>query len=295
MASRACILVGLCLLACACLGEDFDLGDPVGQSLAKTLTNTLTPWPTEITALRFGVPPIVDQAQMEDAYGPLAEYLGERLGVPTTLVQASSYADLGRLVKEGQVDLALFTSASYVQAEQHEPTLTIILKQVSNGAPAYLGYVYCDADLPATELEDLRGHSICFVDALSTSGYLYPRMLIKRRGLDPDAFFSKVVFGGNHLACLKKVMAGECDAGATWAGAFTLARDEGLKVHRLRILAKTPWIPFNALAIGANLPSAAGERIAQELLGLNTRSPDGQRVISHAMRLNAWVVVSGWG
>ena len=94
--------------------------------------------------------------------------------------------------------------------------------------------------------------------------------------------------GGNHLACIDKVLAGECDAGATWAGAFTLARDAGKPVHKLRLLAKTPWIPFNALAVRGDLPPDAAHRITQELLMLNTRSPDGKRVLSHSMRLNAW-------
>jgi phosphate/phosphite/phosphonate ABC transporter binding protein len=249
-------------------------------------------WPAHLREVRFGVTPYLDEQSVQTALAPVLEVLSERIEVPVRLVVAESYAELGQMMRQQEIDLAKFSPLSYVEAKEADPDMEILLTQVASGSTSYLGYLYVRADDEAEELGDLAGRSFCYVDPQSTSGYLYPRALLRSRGLDPDEMFSRTVFGGNHLACLEQVLDGTVDAGAAFSGALAAARRRGLEVFRLKILGKTARIPYDAYCARSGLPPAAAGRLKQELLRLSTRTPDGQRLIGGAGRFNAWTEAS---
>ena len=43
-----------------------------------------------------------------------------------------------------------------------------------------------------SSLEDIRDRLFAFTDPSSTSGYAYPNMMLKQRGIDPESYFRKV-------------------------------------------------------------------------------------------------------
>src|SRR5204862_4784158 len=77
-------------------------------------------------------------------------------------------------------------------------------------------------------VEELRGKTIAFVDPASSSGYIYPMVLLVQRGLvrnrDPKTFFREVVFSGAHDASMRALLNGHVDAIAS----FDLAREQYL-------------------------------------------------------------------
>jgi phosphate/phosphite/phosphonate ABC transporter binding protein len=245
-------------------------------------------WPAGLARLGFGTVPVLGAEETQAVYQPLMELLSAHLGVPVELVVTRDYAELTALLARAEVDVGLFTALSYVQAREAMPAVRPILRQVVAGSGSYLGYVYTTVENPAEHLADLAGRSVCWADLQSTSGYLYPRALLRAKGRDPDTFFGRVEFGGNHLVCLERVLAGQVDAAATYAGAFSAGRARGLAVDRVKIVAKTPRIPYNALTVRPGLPAAAEERIRRELSALSTRSLEGVRALNREMRLNAW-------
>jgi phosphate/phosphite/phosphonate ABC transporter binding protein len=265
------------------------LDDPlVGPRAVGAAVPPLPEWPAELPRLRLGLIPVLGPDETARTYQPLIEYLGTRLGVPAELVVADDYGALTALLRDGRVDAALFTALSYVEAHEQVPDLLLLLKQVVAGAETYVGYVYTTREHPAESVEGLAGAVMCWVDPQSTSGYLFPRALLRQRGRDPDRFFGHTEQGGNHLECLERVLDGRADAAATYAGAFATGRTRGLPVERIKIVGKTRRIPYNALVARPGLPAAAAARLKGELLRLSTLSQEGQRSLSADMRLNAW-------
>ena len=283
------LLLGLFLFGCQEL--DFDGIESKQRTLSRLVIEDapLAPWPKELDKLRLGVTPFTSEDEIKEAYAPLLDHLARRLGIKAELVLVDSYSDLGERMKRQEIDLGSFPPLSYVHAKHADPGLRLLLRQVADGLDTYIGYVYTLADVPAQSILDLAGRSICYVDPYSTSGYLYPRLLIKRLGRDPDQFFSRSIFAHNHMACMERVLIGDVDVGATYSGTYSLARGNGLPVHRIKILAKTQPIPFDAYCVRSGLPEQAGRRLKQELLGLSTRTPDGLRVLNTKMKLNAWI------
>ena len=283
------LAAGLCLiLACS----DRAPADAAWARALRTAheagTARVTTWPQEIRALRFGAIPYLDPEELRTTFAPLLAHLETRLGVATEMVIATDYGDLGRRMQRQEVDLGDFTPLAYVAAKRRDPGLRPLLRQVAEGSTSYLGYIYAGPGFAGRTLDDLAGRSMCYVDPLSTSGYLYPRALLKDLGHDPRGFFGRTEFGGNHLACMRRVLAGELDAGAAYSGTFSIARRQGLAVDQLTILGKTARIPFDAFCVRSGLPAAAARRLKEELLSLSTRSPTGREILGHGIKLNAW-------
>ena len=274
-----------------CLGSGLD-DETWAESLEREDGDRgayLIPWPTEqMPRLRIGVTPYLGREKMESGFAPLRKHLQRRLGVPVQLVIAKNYADLGRMLHDGEVDVGEFTPLSYVLAKLDYPELHLLLREISAGTSTYLSYVYVRADDPAETITALRGRSFCYVDPQSTSGYLYPRALLWEHHIDPDTFFGRTVFAGDHVACLHKVLDGEIDAAAIYSGAVAQARREDLPVFRLKVVAKTRRIPYGAYCARGEMPDAALQRFRNELLQLSERSPEGPRLVGRGIKIDAW-------
>jgi len=291
-AARRWIVPALCLAAAGCFDVELEQEPDWSSVLEQDEEDRgtyLIPWPVEsVPELRIGITPYLGREQMEADFAPLKEHLQHRIGIPVQMVVAPDYAGLGRMLHGGEIDVGEFTPLSYVLTKLEYPDLQLLLREVSEGADTYVSYVYVRADDPAETLTALGGRSFCYVDPHSTSGYLYPRALLWEHHIDPDRFFGRTVFAGDHVGCLHKVLDGEIDAAAIYSGAVAQARREDLPVFRLKVVAKTRRIPYGAYCARAGLPEAARQRFRNELLQLSERSPEGPRLIGRGAKINAW-------
>ena len=238
--------------------------------------------------LVFGMTPVVGVEATRERFAPLAEYMSDQLGVPVRLLVADSYGSLIEKMVAGEVDLAKLSPLAYVRVRQKIPSMRLIATHVANGSATYSSYLVALQDSKVCIPGGPSDTRICFADPDSTSGYLYPAAYLRSRGIDPERDF-KAEFAGDHRACLEGLFAGRYDVVATWAGAIRDARQSGLDVGELTIVAKTGRIPYDAYCVRPGLDEAIARRIQQLLLKTNTLSKDGRRVLSPTLGINGWV------
>src|SRR5439155_390508 len=103
-------------------------------------------------------------------------------------------------------DLAFVHPVGYVLAN-HEAKATIVARNLWHGKSSFTSRIFVRADSGLRKLEDLRSKTIAFVDPASSSGYIYPMVLLIQRGLvqnrDPKTFFREVGFSGAHPARIR--------------------------------------------------------------------------------------------
>jgi len=157
----------------------------------------------------------------------------------------------------------------YVLANR-EAKATIVARNLWHGKSAFTSRVFVRRDSGLSRLEDLRGKTIAFVDPASSSGYIYPMVLLVQRGLvrnrDPKTFFREVVFSGAHDASMRALLNGHVDAIAS----FDLAREQYLtdpaERERITWVAETPPIPEAVIAARVGLDPAMVARVRAALL-----------------------------
>ncbi|MSQ02300.1 MAG: phosphate/phosphite/phosphonate ABC transporter substrate-binding protein [Myxococcales bacterium] len=274
----------LALLACAT-----PLSSAPPPAPAETVP--VAPWvaPPGFTQLRMSLTPYLDPAELLVMREPVRAWLSERLGVPVELRVATSYDELGDLLRTGDVDVGEFSPYGYVRARAKDPTLAPLVSQIAYGTATAGGYIVVRADSPLATLDDLRGRRFAFVDPASTTGFLYPHMLLTERGIDPERDFSEVAFMGNHKAVLLAVYNGTHDAGAVYQSALpALERSDDIDAREFRIIGKTRRTPRDLVCARAGLAIEVRTEIQRLLLSLSVRSAEGRRVLS-LMHVNGFV------
>src|SRR5690606_14089267 len=168
--------------------------------------------------------------------------------------------------------LAALSPYAYVKAKSAAPELTLIATPVTSEGSSYKGVVLARAGSGVHRLEDLRGRRFCFVQAGSTSGYLYPRAMLRAAGIEPDRELV-AVFGQDHLGTLRLLGRGVCDAASVYARILESGADHGIEPEAFHVIASTDRIPYDAYVVRRDLPAADVEAVKQALLALEPGSP----------------------
>jgi len=197
--------------------------------------------------LVWGVNPALSPENIKNLYLPIVTALGRVLGRRCLVLITADYDALADSLIDGVVDVGWFSPLAYVNAREKGGVIPLATPVV-NGAPSYKGYVVTAPGSGITALAGLKGKRVAFVDPKSASGYAYPRLLLRRAGVDPDRDLGETVFLGTHSRVIDAVLAGTVAAGATYSEAIDDAAKRGLPVETLVYLAETEPIPKDCLA-----------------------------------------------
>jgi len=223
--------------------------------------------------VRVGITPSLGKGT-SSKLAPLYDYLAERLGRKVEGQTAKSYDDLAVMVRDKKVEVAVFSPAAYVMARKKMDAVAIATA-TRDGSPTYLGYLIVKRSHERPLLEDLKGKTIAWVNDKSTSGYLYPRVMLQEKGYDPDTFFGTQAFAGNHDEAIRMVAEGETDVAAA-ASPFvdpqTTQTREG--AGKVMVVAKTERIPLDCLVVHTRLQRELARKLRTALHEMIDHSPD---------------------
>lgn len=233
---------------------------------------------TPVSVLRFGYPAIEDPAVTLGKYQKVLEAMSASIKTPVTLVQSRTYADLVRAFEEGQVDVGILNAFSYVEIGLRA-RLVPLARRVMAGRDTYQSYIVVRQDGTVAGYEDLRGKVFAFPDPRSTTGYLLPRLMIRRHRLEPERDFARVLFVGKHDSTALAIANGTADAGAV--ASYIFDEMEPVIRAKLRVLDSSEPIPFGPLVARAELGEPLLARIRAFFLSLD-KTPHGQALLSEA-------------
>src|SRR5574342_7313 len=179
------------------------------------------------TSLHLALTPSQKPTDLMIAGEAFGAALGKLVGVPIRVTVASDYAAVIEALRNRTADLAFVHPAGYVLANR-EAKAKIVVQNLWHGKRTFTSRIFVRKDSGLKTLEDLRGKTIAFVDPASSSGYIYPMVMLIKRGLvkkgDPKSFFREVLFAGAHDAGMRALLNGHVDALAS----FDMAREQYL-------------------------------------------------------------------
>jgi phosphonate transport system substrate-binding protein len=206
--------------------------------------------------------PYRQDATLVSQFAPLTELLSRKLERPVELEIAESYKEIGARLHHQAADLGVLGPKSYVEAKEKYPDI-IYLATNKNPDAFYHSLIITRSDSGLDSLAALQGTSFAYTETGSTSGYLYPRQMLRKVGLDPEILFSATYFLGKHDKVYEAVARNVVHAGAVSSTGMFDAVDQHGDVFR--VLATSAPIPLNALVAGAHLPPALVGQIREIL------------------------------
>ena len=215
--------------------------------------------------LIFGVNPFTSPEKIKNIYIPIINQVCKKMGYKARSIIVKDYDALSRAIKDKIIDIGWFSPFAYVNAKS-QSNIKPIVTPIVNGRDSYNGYIITRKNSGIQSIKDLRFKHFGYVDINSASGYLYANHILKSKGINPDNYFEKISFMGNHNNVIKSVLSGEIDAGATYNEALDAVKQSGVDISELIILEKTEDIPKDALAANENVSDELIIKLKQEFI-----------------------------
>jgi phosphonate transport system substrate-binding protein len=224
------------------------------MSQAGAVALTATSFPAfAAEPLKFGVGLFQPDKEKNDAtYKPLAEYLSKALGREVRLRTVDTWEGLAKSLANGETDLSLMGPWGYVLAN-HQAGAQAISTILYEGKPEYFAIWITHPQSGINTVADMKGKTFAFGDKGSTSGYLIPFYQFQKQGIDPEAYFSKVLYT-KHQAIETSVTRRELDVGADYNRNRDAMIAEGLiKAADSKIIWTSDPLPNDAFAVSAQI------------------------------------------
>ena len=158
--------------------------------------------------------------------------------------------------------------------------------------PFYRGQFIANTASGIKSFADLKGKTFCYVDPLSTSGYIIPRIVLAANGINPDTDFKATQNAGSHPNVAIAVYKGDCDAGATYINVLTdqatnLAGTYPDITQKVIVFADTDRIPNDGVQYIKTFDPKL-QAITTEALLAMSKDPGGKAVLSNLYAINAF-------
>ena len=276
---------GLILTGCK---KDDKIYKKVRLNIKETEENIFANNPQK-NPLRLAVAPVISTTESFGVYNDMIEYIGRKLQRSAIFIQGSNYAEINNLVRYRHCDAAFVCDYAYIQGKKDFGMEILAVPEV-NGKAMYQSYIIVQSKSKIKNFWDLEGKSFAFADPLSSTGFLYPRYLLKTKGKTPETFFSKTIFTYGHDNSIKAVSQGIVDGAAVDSLVFNfmVANKNTYKVNA-RIVNKSPYWPSPPVVINPAIEPKTRSMLKSVLLSMH-KDKEGKSILSRLM-IDRFVIV----
>ena len=187
------------------------------------------------TPITMAFVPAGESGTIATASQAIADCLNKMTGLSYTIQTGTSYAAAIESMGAGKSQVGFLNTFSILAAQAKYgiiPALINLRKYSTNSLdpdqalsgqlePFYRGQFISNVASGIKTFADLKGKTFCFVDPLSTSGYIVPRIILLANGINPDTDFKATQNAGSHPNVAIAVYKGDCDAGVTYINVLT--------------------------------------------------------------------------
>ena len=225
--------------------------------------------------LIMGLSPIANSEKLIEDTAPLHKMLGDEIGKPVEGFIATNYIGVVEALGTGTIDFALIPPFAYILANKKNGTEALLTSIGKHDEPGYYSVLIVRTDSGIEKVEDLKGKKVAFVDPSSTSGYIFPAVILKDHGIDIEKDITSQ-FAGGHDKALQLLVNGDVDAIGTYEDAITKFAKEFPEVtEKVKVLQKSDLIPGITLVVSSKVDDATKQKIKDAFLKV-TSTQEGQ-------------------
>jgi phosphonate transport system substrate-binding protein len=228
--------------------------------------------------------------EIEEHFRDFARYVARRLSsdaeIEARVVTAPTPFEMAKLLEQRRVDFYMESAyPTYVINFVHGNG-RLLLRRWKGGLTDYYSLIFTKRNSGIKRVEDLKGKTIVFEDAGSTSGYLLPKLYLARRGLklkekrgfsvDSEPTDVSYVFAYTQDKVIDWVLTQHAAAGA-FSNDDHAALDEKRKAD-IAVLAQTERLPRHLVSVRSDLAPALASRLEAILLAMH-EDAEGRKIL----------------
>jgi phosphonate transport system substrate-binding protein len=223
--------------------------------------------------------PVLSAGSLPRQFSRFVTYLATRLDREPVLLHLLPYSEVNSLLRHQRCDLALVCSSPFVRGEREYGLEPLAVPQVA-GTTTYCSLVLVPSSSKAESLLDLRNGRFVSADLVSTSGWVFPALWLRRNGQDPRRFFAEHVVTASHEQAVQAVASGAADGAAVNSLVYDhLVRQDPSIALRTRIVLKSPPFGNPVLVVHPKMDPTLKGRLLAMLLRMH-EDPHGRSALA---------------
>lgn len=238
--------------------------------------------------VRFGIMSLAQPARIHKQWQPFVDYVSKKSGYEIEIVIPRGFKKIKNKIANKHVDM--FYTNSYVFYRLNKAGKALALAQMQNldGNIMSSSVIFVRGDSGINKLSDLKDNSMAFVSPAGAGGYLAPRALFFKEGINTKSDV-KEKFTKNLTSSISKVLLGDVGAG-TMCGLNYKLMSKKVDTGELKIIANSEEYPENMIGIRPEIATEIRENIAKVILGM-ANDKEGKKVLAgmNGMKIKSFV------
>jgi phosphonate transport system substrate-binding protein len=240
---------------------------PVEQSKAKN------------GVFRFAVASMVSPEESWVTYKQLVEYIAEHIGNDTSMVLRPTYGEVRELLEQNAVHSAFVCTGTYMASLASKSLEVLAVPDFKDGMQ-YRCLLIVRADSGIDDVKGLRGRTFAFTDPESNTGCIVPKWILKKRGFEPETYFSKILFTKSHDRSIRAVASGVVDgAGVDSLIFYSLIRADPALKQKVRVIWQSEAFGAPPIVVPVGLPGETKEKLRAILFSM-PEDPRGREILN---------------
>lgn len=234
--------------------------------------------------ITMGFVPLVDGDKLIESVEPLSEILTEKMGTKVEAFTASNYVGVVEGLGSGKVDFGIIPPFAYVLANKEFDSQVVLTSINDKGEAGYYSVIMTRKDSGITDVKDLKGKKIAFVDPSSTSGYLFPGAYLIENGIDIEKDI-EYEYSGGHDKSLQMLLNKDVDAIATFEAVDLRYQEEFPNAkEEVQTIAKTEMIPGISVTVSSKMDEETKQKLTETLENI-TEDPEAKKLLEELFGL----------
>ena len=244
----------------------------------------------EVKTLTLGMVSETHRKEIEEHFRDFVRYVTRKLSssreIEAKVVTAATPFELAKLLEQREIDFYMESAyPTYVINSVHGAG-KLLLRRWKSGMAEYYSVIFTSRNSGIKRLEDLKGKTIIFEDADSTSGYLMPKLFLQRRGFkltekgrfDPNSSATDVgyTFARSQDRLVEAVLTQQSAAGAFSNDDYAALDDK--KKNEVAELALTDRLPRHLVSVRSDLAPAMVASLEKILLSMDD-DVEGRKIL----------------
>jgi phosphonate transport system substrate-binding protein len=244
----------------------------------------------ETKTLSLGLVSEISREEIEKHFREFTRYVAGKVStgpaIESRVVVAPTAFELAKLLDQRKVDFYMESAYSTYSINFVHGSGKLLLRRWKSGLAEYYSVVFIRRDSGIRRVDDLKGKTIAFEDAGSTSGYLLPKLFLQRQGLrliekgrfSPDALATDVgyFFARSQEKVVDAVLTKQAAAGAFSNDDFDAL--EETKKSDIASLAQTDRLPRHLVSVRSDLAPPLVSRLEKILLDMDNDA-EGRKIL----------------
>lgn len=230
-----------------------------------------------VETIRVGVLPDQKIDIIRQNYQPLLQFLHQSTGFKYRLVVPQTYDELLSLFAQGQLELALFGGATFIEAMQQYNAQALVMRNIDT---EFVSIIITSKQHPAKNLDDLKDTHLAFGPRLSTSGHLMARFFLRNERISAESYFRQISYSSGHDATVQWVNEGKVDAGVLNKQIFQkMLADGRIDKESVKVIWQSPGYANYVWAVPPRLNKTQRQSIKDAFLALG-QTPEDHDLLS---------------